>query len=357
MSSILVVLLAHSQVPAEWLPAYQNGSLFFTANPPDWRNPEAVVRNGTAVGNGFVATLVDSDTVHIGGLYGAISSHIHGGWRANQSARAKIPATSSSIDFANASSGHSVYAMDAKQAVFLTQHRISSCLLLTRRTFAHRVHRSLLVTTFEAKNSCNTTMAIPLRTTFQNLSITKPFDDFAFEHLSVSMTNAAAFQGRLLRPEQCRLSADSVGVCGTPAHLVVLHTHVPPALNITSSIARQTFSFVSAYAVGSDLKIATAAASRDYAAAMEIGPVKLLQSHVEAWGELYGLDPLGGGGAAVGAGGLVSCEGNLELSRALWSAQYAILSSARADHVHHGLSPGGLATGGCSEAQANWTAW
>jgi hypothetical protein len=145
-------------------------------------------------------------------------------------------------------------------------------------------------------------------------------------------------------------------------HLAVVYTEVPASLSITPGIPRQFFSFVSAYAVASDLTIAIAAAAKDYATATKLGAAAVLQSHQQAWTGLYSpYTSSSERGDATddetgSAGGLISCEGNLELSQALWSAQHSILSSVRADHVNHGLSPGGLATGGCNEAHANWTA-
>ena len=77
-------------------------------------------------------------------------------------------------------------------------------------------------------------------------------------------------------------------------------------------------------------------------------PIAHRQLHLEAWSAIY--DPM------QVDGGHITCKGNFELSQALWSAQYAILSSVRSDYVHHGLSPGGLATDGCSVRFADWTA-
>lgn len=84
------------------------------------------------------------------GVYGRIPHMIdggtHGPWRANQSARAKIPSTVTSIGVilprANVTSH---YALDAKGGMFLSQHNFSSCLIVTRRTFAHRVLRNIMV--------------------------------------------------------------------------------------------------------------------------------------------------------------------------------------------------------------------
>jgi hypothetical protein len=342
-------------IPPAWLPGILNGSLFATTSAPSWLDPEAVLRNGTSVGNGFVASIVDSDTIYIGGVY-AVIPDIHNGWRANQSARAKIPSTSTSIDVAESQS--SVYALDARGGMYLAQHNISACLSITRRTFAHRRFRSLLVTIFEASNLCNATRNVNLRTTFQNFTHAEiaEFDDFEFktsENIS-GTSGAAAFSGTLKRPEMCRRDAVTPPqACSRAVDLAVVHTVTPTALTIGAacgaSAAPCRFQFVSSYAVGTgDAAGAMHAAADAYSQALSVGPEALLQSHAQAWAALY--DPL------QADGGYVRCHGNLDLSRALWSAQYAILSSVRADYLYHGLSPGGLATGGCSARFADWTA-
>lgn len=64
-------LFAHALAappPAAWRAGIAEGSLFVTEKMPDWRDGDAVLRNGTSVGNGFVGTAVDGDTVYIGGV-------------------------------------------------------------------------------------------------------------------------------------------------------------------------------------------------------------------------------------------------------------------------------------------------
>ena len=79
------------------------------------------------------------------------------------------------------------------------------------------------------------------------------------KYLGVS---ASGFSGELRHPEQCRLGAKTIGVCPPkPVNTVAaVFSTVPPMLRVGAG-ANQSFTFVTAYAIGTDGNTANAAAA------------------------------------------------------------------------------------------------
>ena len=163
-------------IPADWVAPWAAGTLFFSkVTPRSWRH---VHSQGASVGNGFLASVVDSADVFMGGVFNAIDSR---GWctdpseacylsaipqtrnadcwyrRCNESARARIPALVSALDLDDAGPRpDDAFALDTARAAYFARRTREvaapgpaggSCTAaVERRTFAHRTRPGLLVT-------------------------------------------------------------------------------------------------------------------------------------------------------------------------------------------------------------------
>ena len=229
------------QVPKDWVVPMQQGSLFFYSYDIGHTDINTVYGNGAPLGNGFVGTKADAPSVFIGGVY---STMYEVGvepppptwvgdplWRANESARARIPATVSSIGLPLNASGFAFAgaALDAKRAVYIARH--TTCggnTVIERRTFAHRVHRGLLVTEIVISGKCGVALAIPLRSFADNGDMNYTTDiDFARQPAG-SAPDVVAELGVVKRPEHCNVCPNGVqGVCGKPVQVAVVRSEIP----------------------------------------------------------------------------------------------------------------------------------
>ena len=116
-------------------------------------------KNGSfmaSVGNGYVGTVIYSDTVHVSGVFNGkaypkkhpiypicLYQHAH---------RARIPSTASLNFRINGIKGKSSYALDVSEGVFYKWFRAVN-LTVEQRIYAHRTRRNLLVVEITAKNN------------------------------------------------------------------------------------------------------------------------------------------------------------------------------------------------------------
>lgn len=135
-------------IPADWQAGFAEGSLVVSGSTPKHTDQAAVLHDSVPLGNGLVGTVVDLENVYLGGVYNTfVSLDAKGfvGWRRNSSARASIPATTSSIALAAPAN---ISALDVRHGVYLARwHGLAGgCLAAERRTFAPRVDAPMLVT-------------------------------------------------------------------------------------------------------------------------------------------------------------------------------------------------------------------
>jgi len=129
-------------MPIDWVPRCRSADIAYSGSLHD--NPNLMPE----VGNGFVATVVSSDTIFAAGVFNgdAIAK------RAAASARARIPSFDTTVDVAGARE-EGVRMMDFEHAVF-TQRRTlqggvggasAGGVRVEDTWYAHAVHRNLLV--------------------------------------------------------------------------------------------------------------------------------------------------------------------------------------------------------------------
>ena len=378
-------LAALPAAPPEWAAGVAEGSLMLAASMPDPDDQLAVLYYSAPIGNGLVATVVDSDKVFLGGIYNSFNE-VPGkwhpsfdGWRVNGTARATLPATTSAIAPANVSA--SVFALDVRRGVLLARYSLgpAGCAEVERRVYAPRLGSPLLVTELEVlQNHCTKPLSIPLRNNFQahriradgsNASIGADNDDFELEVLPLPYgqgrpagDNIGAFGGKTrgaaakcfgvcpllnftLNKDGCgAANYDSKGNRGGPTHtpysndavctpadpatrptIAVVYDRVPTVWNIAAG-ATSTSSFVSAYgtslnSTGTPLEQASAVHSNAHNLAAS-AKNGLFAAHVLEMTKLWTVQQ---GGAAI----LV--DGNAVLASATWSALHSLTSSQAAE--------------------------
>lgn len=162
-------------------------------------------------------------------------------WRANESARARIPATVSSIGLPLNASGFAFAgaALDARSAVYFTRH--TTCAgktVVERRTFAHRVYRELLVTEILVSGKCGVALAVPLRSFADNGDMNSTTDiEFLRQPAPFADDIAVAELGRVQRPEHCNVCPHGVqGVCDKPVEVAVVRSHIPRLIRCAHSV-------------------------------------------------------------------------------------------------------------------------
>ena len=282
MPLALVVLLllapdssSASALPPSWEAGIAEGSLLVNTNTswPSWQDQGAVLTFSATLGNGIVATLADYETVYLGGIYNTFveldgragffgePEHVpEPGWRVNSSARAAIPATSSSVSL---SAEADVTALDVRRGVYLARWEAlgtGGCLSVERRTYAPRVDAPLLVTEFVLSSNCSESIVLPLRTTFNASSLQRAVD-FHFETYEPdATTETKAFGGTTATAEPICLGTDemhsdtdahptqecTLGDPGQRPSIAVVYDPVPPSLTAAAN-SRAVVSFVSAY--------------------------------------------------------------------------------------------------------------
>jgi hypothetical protein len=119
--------------PVEWADALSAGSLLYSQPEPDiCMMPE--------VGNGFLASIVGFSSLHVSGFF---NGGCGGVTKAHLPSVIGITATNANVTLTQA-------ALDTQAAVYLRRlHIENSSAVVEQRTFAHRVHKHIMVTEFE----------------------------------------------------------------------------------------------------------------------------------------------------------------------------------------------------------------
>lgn len=387
---VIAIVLVASQcvasgsaaIPSDWAAAQARGDLLYSASVDGALLPE--------IGNGFIATLVGSDTIYAAGVF-------NGAAQSAPSHRARIPpfdttlvgvadadeavehplgdvTTPVTMDPApqDISGGHhsatgtsnapdafgSGAALDMAHAVFMTRSMLPSGLNVEERRYAHLMRASILVHEIEL---ANTGSAAPITVQLASAQVGAKSTDFDFNSTTM----------RLSYPTRARVSAGA-----TARHRVPGEPSVPVSLlevggsqqvfirngsiveTETATSERVVVATVSSVATGSvtvpptktvTLTFLTAVCSSlnatgdvnapltcahnafdDAVAAAEAGT--LLSSHEAAW-------------ASRLSAGRLEVAGDVVLAAVINASLYALRSSSRADWPYS-LSPGGLANDG-----------
>ena len=338
-------------VPSEWQAGYDEGSVLLSATAPAFTDQAAVLHDSTPLGNGLVGTIVDLQSVYLGGVFNTfVQLPTHGppgwcpglpgcsgaqmqSWRTNSSARASIPATSSSIALSDPAN---YTALDIRNAVYIARWvgiGPGGCLAAERRTFAPRINAPLLVTQLNFTSTCKTAVSVPLRTTFTgaiaNLSATPDLDVHA---VSSAVPGTASFAGTTKTAEPTCFgnwpggSGEFTGqqrcIPGNPSarpQIAVVYDTVPTALSVAPG--RRTITFISAYGSSHNHTAAPLAqAAMIYANARRLANNdELFAAHTRGMAAQWDAEQ---GGAVILARG-----SSLRLARGAWVALHALTSS------------------------------
>lgn len=253
-------------------------------------------RLNPSVGNGYLATTVFSDTVYVSGIF-------NGRGTKTPSHRARIPSTAAIIVRSNLTSNATVelFSLNVEQGVFY--HRlVVENFTLEQKIYAHRVRQHVLVTEISLQNNMRDTVSLFLTNVFGPPSADIEFqrDDVARKSQNDPKINAMSGYIRITEEPDSRREG-----------VAVVWGEIPPRLLIKPSAQTQTFFFITAIATSLDAKDFVTSAREAYTAAME-KPEELLESHVQAWREIWN-------------DGRIEVEGNLTLAQTISGSLYYTL--------------------------------
>ena len=253
-------------------------------------------RLNPSVGNGYLATTVYSDTVYVSGIF-------NGRGTRTPSHRARIPSTAAIIVRSNLTSNatQELFRLNVEQGVFY--HRlVVQNFTLEQKIYAHRVHQHLLVTEISLQNNMRDTVSIFLTNVFGPPSADIEFQRDDFPRKSQNDPKINAMSGYIRITEEPDSPREGVAV---------IWGDIPPRMLIKPSASTQTFFFITAIATSLDATDFMTSAREAYTAAMET-PEELLQSHVQAWREIW-------------SAGRIEVEGNLTLAQTISGSLYYTL--------------------------------
>jgi len=297
--------------PPAWIDGISRGDILYTASEPVGTEMMA------SIGNGYVATVVGSDTLYATGVFNGELTN------STDVVRARIPSPLAVDVILN---GPKLLlndsALDLARGVYQRRLVTSSNDEVYVKYFSHRSNRSISMVVLEGVLN-STAPSIPVSLS-QNMGSPSADINFSVKQIIITMpdgrrSNVTVSTGNTLTPELNGTNTTSVAVVSTavPSTLSLLNGKpVPLITSIRSSL---------------DSTDPMNDALLDYTFAFMAGPEALLQSHVEAWNQLWGSG--------------FEITGRHDVALAVNSSLYYLLSSIRSD-MPHSLSPGGLASNG-----------
>ncbi|XP_072036916.1 protein-glucosylgalactosylhydroxylysine glucosidase-like [Amphiura filiformis] len=277
------------------------------------------------VGNGHLATTVLSDWIFVNGVYNGrlgLSNHA--------SHRARIPSTNAiDVAFQNQNDENAVeksYTLNVLRGEWITQLDHPEVLVQVK-IYAHQYYHHLLVANVSVVRKEVVTPRDYVFTVTNNRGKDSEDIDFGTEGpcsgVNVPDLECLYVTGTIKETEK----EDSFR---TRVH--VYYTRVPQTITLTAATQSQTWLFVTS------IDIDDAKAKLAYNKLKDITVKQLEQSHVDAWQNNWD-------------DGMVMVEGDLEIMKVLYGAQYYIKSSLPAPNTDqdrdqfYGLSPTGLGKG------------
>ena len=316
-------------VPEDWKGAVENGSLLYSEVEPQRQALQG------QVGNGFIATSINSSVIYLGGTFNPLSEYGSG----SLSRRSRIPTTvrifiEDSTPFAS--------AQDLRRGLFLRRSVLPSfCqsngqpVVVEQRWYAHRVNRSLLVHEIEIDTSrCELGSPVAIKITEDDGG---PSEDIDFNlsqkvYSSRRKDNGAdtyceVFYGDTIYPEEPNTTKVSIAF----ARWRLFDDVINIKSSSSNTIVRLLTTFRSSleFPVGKSVNL-TKLALQDWMKYLS-DQQGLLPSHVEEWEGLWSRG--------------IEIKGDKSLEKTVSASYYAILSSIRSDWGFS-VSPGGLAFGG-----------
>lgn len=255
-----------------------------------------------SVGNGYIATVVYSDTVYLSGLF-------NGRGTTAPSHRARIPSTCDIQVRTNVpGKKEEVWSLDVSQGVFkylLTAVNFT----LKQNVYAHRVRQHVIVSEVSVSNSMNEDIQIAFDTNFNpssqdiDFKMVSPSKMLKLNHFFPSTQNTyKAMQGYIKEteePDSPRLGVAVVWT-GVPRDPITVQRH-----------SSSKWYFVTSISSSLNTKNFLQDAYTSYVSAMN-DLDNLLGSHTKAWQEIWDQ-------------GRIELDGNLPLAQALYGSLYYIL--------------------------------
>ncbi|XP_032235851.2 protein-glucosylgalactosylhydroxylysine glucosidase isoform X2 [Nematostella vectensis] len=272
-----------------------------------------------SVGNGYIGTVIYSDSIHISGVFSGKAnpkkSKVYPVYFYEHTHRARIPSQVAINYKVKGIQGKHSYALDVSQGVFY--HWFNGAhLRIEQRIYAHRSRKHVLVVEIEARNDSPAPVTLEILNGRGNES-----RDIDFVEVEIDDGVTAAV-GKVNITEEDGITQPTVAV---------VWSDVPSTLLVNKLTEKQTWTFITAMTTSLDTKFEPLNEALSQWHDAYRSKSSLLETHKEAWSELWST-------------GRIDVEGDLELSQAIYSSMYNILSSTRADWPY-GLSPGGLPGG------------
>ena len=291
----------------------------FTKTLPDEKD-----RFMPSIGNGYIATIVMNDAIHVAGVYNGnanitnageqtlpLKSKTHRKWENRHVAhRARVPSTAA-VGFSQlVVPGVSSYALDVEFGVYY-QWFDSKSIHVVQKIYAHRVRENLIVNEITVQSAVDFVLYF---------STNRGGDSGDITFHKTNMTNVPfnSTVGTIDEPE-IRF-ATKIAVVWTP---------VPKSVRIYKSAGQKTFRFITA--ISSNLHSADPLSTCIKMWKEASSEKDLFMSHANKWKSLW-------------KSANISLSGNLHLSQLVYTSLYYILSQVN-ERFPHGLSPGGLAGG------------
>lgn len=301
-----------------------------------------------AIGNGYIATFIMSDELHVGGVYNG-DANVRPSWYSasntysknqklpswhakrkrftnfyalprnyylNHTHRARIPSTVA-INFTVNQSGVRSFALDVQHGVFqqwFDNHNVN----IEQRVYAHRDLKNVIVN--EISVVSNISFDLQLSNNFGNKTVDINFAPYRCSFSNESNCPYKAIVGKINQTEIANISKTEVAV---------VWTKIPRVVRINNSKSLQVFRFTTVIYTSLEVDNPIQSALKLWQKVSQ--SEDLYTQHKKAWKNLW-------------KNANISLAGNLYLSQTIYSSLYNILSSLRVDWKH-GLSPGGLAGG------------
>ncbi|CAH3016355.1 unnamed protein product [Porites evermanni] len=282
-------------------------------------------RNGqfmASVGNGYLGTVIYSDTVHISGVFNGPSYPkkypIYPVYFYQHTHRARVPSTASVNFKVRGIPGNSSYALDVSEGVFYKWFKAVN-LTVEERIYAHRTRKNLLVVEITAKNDAGRKFAMDIIPNLGHVT-----DDIHFYMKDSFRGDALAATGLINQTEETGSIRPNVAIVWT-------YPDPDNPLIIKNSSEEQTWYYITSIATNLDTKFNPLTEALFQFDEATRAKEKLLAEHKAAWKALWET-------------GRIEIEGDLEMAQAVYGSMYYILSSTRSDWPY-GLSPGGLPGG------------
>jgi len=321
--------LCPATMPADWRAACLGGDLFYEAP------PASADSHMPAIGNGYIATFVQSNVIYAGGLFNGDSTGSKGG----VSHRATIPAYHVSLAPPTTKQGAAApapaytqvgRALDVRRAVFLSRHTISggggggvAKGTVDEKWYARLDKPSLLV----HEVTITADKASPLPVVLAATSTTGTTNDLDMSPPTVA-GGAVSWTG-----------ANKIGELGNTTTLAMVCTAAPASPVSVAPGTTKTLYFITAIVTSLNSTNPQADAASVWYRPAVAGAGALFGAHAAAWATRWEQ-------------GSLEAAGDLRLAQSLNASLYAIRASIRPDWPY-GLSPGGLA----SNAYEGHTFW